>query len=388
MKRSGQALNAATTRATSKDTVSKYTKSAFEGNFSAKSGDTTTSGTASAKFDSNGAVADASATLKGEDGVDKKVSAQLIMNLAKEKLYPTIYLKFSGLGSLGLGYLDPLLKAYDNKWLLIDQDTFKAFGVDAPKATDVAQQQVTAQDVADTTKAAVQTTTEYIFSTDPSKAVWQRQSFVGREKVDSIDTYHYKVTINTDHMRAYCRAVTTQYLQSKVAQKIIPDAAEREQQIKSVPDDCKADITDENIGRSTYDLWIDMRYKVIYKVRATDKDNAATYSELGQKYDGSDTLHFFVKSVSQDKTSEKSPTRTTMAATVDMNTSAATVGAGLSASTSGGSADESYDFKATMSSKPYAGNIDTGQPGNVTPLLEILQGLTMSSPTVFSPDEL
>jgi len=370
--RSGQALTSATSRVTSKDMVNTYTKSAFDGTFSYSSGSNSVSGTATAKVDSTGATADVTSSFSTDGAAEKKLEAQFIVNQPKDKLYPTLYLKFNGLANLGLGDMGSFLSAYDNKWISIDEEYFKDLGV-TPADAGKADQQVTAQDVADAAKSAIDTTSEYVLTSNSSKAVFERQSFVGKEKTDGVDTYHYKVGINIDHARAYCQAVTTAYLKTNLAKKVIPDAAERDSQAKKAPDDCKSDITKEDVAKSTYDLWMDTKYKVIYKMRVTETAHPKNYTEIGQKYDGSDTLHFFSKGVTQEEegVATNGATTSNFALTFDINTKTATVAVGMTGGEKPASGD-STDFKATMNSKPYQGTVDTSKPSGATPIQDIL----------------
>jgi hypothetical protein len=165
-------------------------------------------------------------------------------------------------------------------------------------------------------------------------------------------------------------------LHTNLAKKVITDATERDQQIKDAGQSCSSDITDQEIAKSTYEMWADARYKVIYKIRVTDATDTANYSEIGQKYDGSNTLHFFMNSASKDATSG-TPSTSTAAATFDLNTSAATIAAGINLNGSGDGTSESdaYSFKATVNSKPYQGSINAAAPSDATSIMDILQGL-------------
>jgi hypothetical protein len=395
LQQSSQAIGVATSRLTSQDMVSKYSKSSLDGSFNFSSADYTASGSASAKYDSTSAVADLTASLKTGTEAEKKLAASVILNQAKDKVYPTIYLRLSGLKSLGLDYFMPGLAGYDGKWIVMDEAYLKSIGSEPTTAQQASEQQITAQDLADAAKAVINTTTDYAFSTDPSKAVLEQKSFVGKEKVDGVDTYHYTVGINTEHARAYCVAVSNAYLQTNLAKKLTPSESDRSQQAKDDADGCKRDTTDQEIAKSKYDLWVNMRYKVVYKVRVAEAADTANYTDVGQNFDGSDTMHLFVNANSHQKVDDGGDcancaqengasnsgqtsaiyTTSSSKVTVDVNTSAATVVVNLSGNGDNGGANGKYTFKGAVSSKPYQGAIDTSKPSGATPMSEILKSL-------------
>jgi hypothetical protein len=209
-------------------------------------------------------------------------------------IYPDIYFQLSGIKSLGLGDLAPGIGDYDGTWISVSSSYLQSLGSDyGVKGGDNTKQQLTAVDIAELAKAGSSVTQQYRFSTDPDKAVFIKKSFVGKEAMDGLKTYHYKVGVNTEHATAYCVALENAILSTNAAQKLAGGDTQIANAKKTVSQDCANNVKDSFKSGDTYDMWIDGKYKLIHKFRIYDKSDTKSYTDIGQTYVGGDKLSFF-----------------------------------------------------------------------------------------------
>jgi hypothetical protein len=112
---------------------------------------------------------------------------------------------------------------------------------------------------------------------------------VGKEKLDDRNTYHYKVGYNKEHLKAYVTALKDEAKKTKLNDYLKQEGKSFEDAISF--NDAIKEI-DGYDGKGTADVWVDMKTKLIRKVRFTDSKDPKGYFDISLKYNGGDIYPF------------------------------------------------------------------------------------------------
>lgn len=285
---------------------------------------------------------------------------------------PDIYIKVGGLKGLGttLGSpeVDPLLNKLDNTWVVVDHTLFDnylaAYGADP---TESAMKPPTREQVLDEASAFGKVNQDYVFSTDKDKAVLKVVKKVGKETVDGHKTYHYQVALDRDHVKDYIKAQKTALKDSKFYSWI------KDNQGASGVDEMFDEMQQSanNIKESdTFDLWVDTKNHIIYKVRfSDDKSNAPQeYTDLGLDYKGGDNYPFFIAG----QTKESGDGTTVINAVINVNTKSNDVNFTFKVKNDG---PDAGTFDLGMKFKPGKSSVKVEKPAGAKPVAQLLTEL-------------
>lgn len=363
LNRSGKALTAISTQATEKDALASFTKSKVVANVSGSGEGISFNGKLDTKFDELTSDSDFKVAAKA-DSKNMDLGLKVLSELQDGKQYPDVYFKFIGLKALGFDQLVPGLAKYEGKWITVDSE-YIASNTTLKENAQAQTEQLTAAEVAEMAKVVTDVSDEYVFTSDKSKGVLELKQFVSKEKIDGKDTYHYKVALNADNTKAYCRALVEGVLALPSAKRLAGDGAE---QLKT---DSLKDCDEIDIKESTqdFDLWIDAKYKLIYKVRIQDPDNSNTYVDIGQNYTGTDDVTGFINYV--DGTS-----KTEMQFSITTNLKSKTTSGKLDVKANGSSP---INLLVDIKIEPYEGNIDVNEPEGSIPIQTVIDAVKKST---------
>jgi hypothetical protein len=209
---------------------------------------------------------------------------------------PDVYFKVDGVQGIGqlLGGADssltPALEGLNNQWYFVDHTLFDQFAQGANSTPNVS-----ADDVNDLLKAINGPTKKYVFTSNSQTAAFKVKQAIGKEKQDGRNTYHYKVGVNKANLKAYNNAVCNNLKDNKIFKLLSSaDAAGSLAECKNTSD------IDSIKDTSTADVWVDTHTKLIHKVRFTSQGKADSYFDVGQDYQGGDSIPLFVVSHSKD----------------------------------------------------------------------------------------
>jgi hypothetical protein len=294
-------------------------------------------------------------------------NVQIMSDLADGQTYPSVYFKWTNLSVLGLDQMIPELAKYDGKWIgATSQYIESMIPAESQAAEKDKQAKFTEADAAQLARTVTDTTREYVLTGDSNKAVLVQKSFKGTEKLDGdVTANRYVVGIDKPHAKDYCAALITRVMAAD-AYKRVPGvstdgiAKDRDAAIK----DCKQSIDDDIKDSDTFEMWIDKSSKLIHKIRFAEKDDAGTYVELGQSYKSGDRIPLFVRFYSKaDKYDAK--------LTLDVDTKqSVTTGSFTGTFTDG--EDKDWTVKASMTFKPYSGDVKVTPPKDAVPLQDVL----------------
>lgn len=290
--RTGEALTAFTRSATETGKLKKLDNYQLSGKLAVESG---SQGTYSGTFASKGGLTDSDSSLRltvKHDGKTADFDAKLLTKQQKDNKFPDIYLKLSGLSSLGTDNVMSYLTGIDGKWLFVSGDYLESVAENSASVSADNTKQLSKQEVADFAKAISSVAESYLLTSDPEKAVFEQRSYVGKESFGDVSTYHYTVGINVAHGKAFCQALGDAISGTAAYKKLITDTTSRQDRIKEIVNSCQDGFA-ETKPTDTFDLWIDRKYKLIYKVRIPDEGKTGSYVELGQRYQGGNKLDLF-----------------------------------------------------------------------------------------------
>lgn len=382
LERSGTMLAATTDDITDTASLKSFEKSEISASFTSKDQHDSASGKLTARFDPTHATADASVKYQGQDSPERNVSLRFIGELAAGSQYPTAYLQVSGLAGLGLEGSYPRIVAYDGKWIKFDEAYLRELGVKPTTEQEQKDTQVTSSDIAALLRDLARVTSERLFSIDPAKGVLEQKAIIGPEEVDGLSTYKYSVVINKTNAASYCRALADVAMKSTVMAKIEPDETQRKQTADDEAKSCSEDLGTTTPDENTIELWVDRRYKLVHKLRLTQKDNTASYDEFGQTYTGGSTIKLFSRShyyhknecdyCAEEGITPDPPTTDASSLTIEINPAASTT-SWRGEGSSGASKDDRSTYSFTLDTKPYQGNIDTTAPASSVPISDFLK---------------
>ncbi len=350
--RTGTALQTITNKSLDENSLKNYKKSEINGNFNLTTKDSTATGSMNAKYDENKVIGEVLFSRDNQGDQEQKLSINLLSEVAQNKLYPDVFLKFNGLKSLGEIESDAELSKYENKWIFIDNQTisdyFKSITNEEPKKDYT----ISSKDISDFSKQMVTVANQYIFTDDINKAIIDKKGFVGMEISEGKKAYHYKASINQAHVRDMCKAVIDVATQTKIGKIYLKN----QDDINNAKKECDA-TSDEVNKKSTsqeFDLWIDARYKLIHKIRIYDDNSAQRYVDFGQNYSGGDEVEFFVNYIntSSDATEIKLTFKSNF-----KNLTTKFDGSG-----NAGSDTDKISGKVNIESKPYKSDITLDKP--------------------------
>ncbi len=309
---------------------------------------------------------------------------------------PDIYFKLTGLEGLGelLGGGDPTatsaFNSLNNQWYFIDHTLFDQLAPGSNTRT-----QITTDDVSSILKAVGDATREYIFSNDSKKAALTVRQKVGKEKQDNRSVYHYKIGFNKENLKAYATKLCDNLKASKLNEFFNGDTASVEGAL-----DCQGlkDSINKINDSKTADAWVDLKTKLIRKVRFTyssgqkktgdvevqpGQDDFSSepqrngYVEISQNYTGGDVFPFKIYYQNEEKyTYSSTDTSTTTTSgelnvSLDMKSNKLTLAGDYQTKSVG----DGSSVKFNLSVSPSPGEIKVGKPAKSKNLIQLLNDL-------------
>jgi hypothetical protein len=211
-----------------------------------------------------------------------------VLTIKSSGQYPDIYLKASGIDGLDqlLGTFDPALGkslgSINNQWYFVDHSLFDQMSQSSSPST------FSRADINEVVTAAEGPSKKYVFTDDKSKMAFVVKQQIGKEKQDNHSVYHYKIGVNKANLKAYNQELCTSLSKTKLF-KTLEGSSDAGQALK----DCKDTSDIGSIKDSdTADVWVDMRTKLVHKVRFAEKEKKDNYFDVFQDYQGGDKLPF------------------------------------------------------------------------------------------------
>lgn len=384
LNRTGQALEKTTVSITEKSKIEAFSKSRMSASAEVKGADYSYSGTFSSKFDKHKSDGNLEVIAKATGQPDKTFSATFLSELKEGSAYPNVYFQVNGLKTWGLETLElflPGISEYEGKWIAIEEEYLRTLadqarqlgGVSLPEPAapteEKKEEQITADDVAGLMRTISGLTSEYVFTADPAKAVFEQRKFIGKETLEGMKTYRYEVGINKGHAKDFCKAAVERLWDTSIYKKALSaestDAAnqeaakgQQEYTIKSCQDSVANDVKDNE----TFDMWIDTKYKLVHKIRLYNQDDRSTYTDVGQIYKGGDNLSLFLAL-------HNGATGSDAKLTVDTNLKNNETKANFTAKS--GNQENAFDITATFEAKPLTEEINIEKPAGAVPIKDI-----------------
>ncbi len=282
---------------------------------------------------------------------------------------PDIYMKFGGIQGLGtlMGApeLDPEFAKLNDNWIVIDHTLVDNLNAESGQSSSSSSP--TQAQVIDEARAFGRVNQQYLFSTAKDKAVTKVVKKYGTETIDGHKTYHYQIVLQKDNVKKYILAQRDALKASKLNDWL--DQNDYATSVYSSFTDA-ANSANEIKSSDTYDIWMDVSHRVLYKVRFSDKQNPAdNYVDVGLNYKGGSDYPFFIAGQSKDGSSGST---TNYSFTTDLNTKTNATNLTFNVrqgGSDGGTASANFAFK------PSATAITIDKPANAIPLSQVLSDL-------------
>lgn len=287
---------------------------------------------------------------------------------------PDIYLKASGLKGastlVGEEY-GQFLERLDDQWYAVDHtllDNLESQALKQDGAGINSAAGFTANDAVQVQKAIAEVNRQYVFTTDPNKAVLSVVKNVGKQQRDGRAVYHYEVGLHKQHTKDYANALVDRLQNTPVTKfldgKKLRDVIAMSELTKSIDSYSETD---------TADVYVDMATKLVRTIRIQDKKDAANYVELTMPYTGGDTLPVVLTVHGKDDTDGQAG-----GATFKLNTDLGQYKGDMSidftlAAGGGSKASETGNFKMTFSENKTALKVE--KPTGAKSLNGLLSGL-------------
>lgn len=364
LKNSGKAVDALIdyTEASTKQNYKSYDLS---GTLKVKSAGASVDGTLTGSFDETG-----NATVSAKvDALGQNVNVELRSLKAKGNDSPDLYLQVKGiksaLDSFGASSYDSL----DGQWIAVDHtllDTYtKSLSQASASGSGLTSTPPTAAQATDALKKLQEVNKQYLFTSDSGKAVLTNQKYIGKETQDGRSVYHYKAGYNKEHLTAYVGALKTALDSSSLNDWA--KAQSGQNLSKELDLDSLISSTKQLDGKYTFDLYADVKTKLVHSVKFTDPSSSDTSFTIAQNYTGGDEYPF---DFGLSQKSGGSTSKGDLKLTLNKKTNKAEVAFVATAAES----DFNLDFTLTPSDKA----VQVTAPSGAQPIMNILGQLGFS----------
>lgn len=371
MNRSGQAIDKLVERTTSEKQLKTFDKTEAKANLNVELGASKFSGKIESKFSASKIDGALTITSEPENEEKQEASLKILSNLAKDHQFPDIYLQVTGLHTFGYDQMIPQLAQYDGKWISFNEDFIKTLGID--KGAFNGDKQINQADAVELAKVMSSAMNKYVLNGDTSKSVLENRKFIGKEKSDGVNAYHYKVGVNKANLKNACKPVYDSLINTSIYKKIASSTGDKDKASKAKADveavkNCE-DNADKVDTSKTIDMWIDGKNKLVQKIRLHDDNDPSAYTDIGQNYQGGDKISFYAH---YNSSKSKADVKMTFDSDMKTNISSGTIVA------SGGDS-EKFKVNVDYTIKPYNGDIKVDKPEGSIPIKDVLSSLGLST---------
>lgn len=356
LERSGDVIKELTTELTQAEKIERFSQSAITAELNFTSSDVQASGVLDSRFDDARSDSTLDVSYGPDEATQQELNMQVMTDIADDAEFPDVFVNFSGIGQLGLESFFPGISQYDDQWIHISSTLIEESlsGVDAEVSP--AEQELTAEDYAELMSVVTDVTNEYVFTSDESTAIFENQEYVAEEDINGVSTYKYSVDINRDNVVAYCQDIQERTLQTEVYRKLSGlDEAAIDSEIESLGEQCAVSVDDTLAEIGSVEMWVDRSYKLVHQIRFYANEEAG-YVDIGQIYDGGDSVTFFIGSQVEE---DEETMQIRLEATTNLES--LTTNMEMTASQSG---DNGFELVASLQAEPIEGDLELERPSN------------------------
>lgn len=356
LERSGDVIKELTTELTQAEKIERFSQSAITAELNFTSSDVQASGVLESRFDDARSDSTLDVSYGPDEATQQELNMQVMTDIADDAEFPDVFVNFSGIGQLGLESFFPGISQYDDQWIHISSTLIEESlsGVDAEVSPT--EQELTAEDYAELMSVVTDVTNEYVFTSDESTAIFENQEYVAEEDINGVSTYKYSVDINRDNVVAYCQDIQERTLQTEVYRKLSGlDEAAIDSEIESLGEQCAVSVDDTLAEIGSVEMWVDRSYKLVHQIRFYANEEAG-YVDIGQIYDGGDSVTFFIGSQVEE---DEETMQIRLEATTNLES--LTTNMEMTASQSG---DNGFELVASLQAEPIEGDLELERPSN------------------------
>ncbi|MDZ7744785.1 MAG: hypothetical protein U5K77_03470 [Candidatus Saccharibacteria bacterium] len=312
------------------------------------------------------------------DGENASMEVDFLTEQPEDAVFPDSYFRITGIDSFGLDMFMPGISNYDGQWIEVSGDWLETSApddiVDAFERDDQEDELLTAEELTEITQAAITPIRDRLFTSDDERAVLKMGDFKGTESLeDNVTANRYEATVDLDNAAAFCYELADSVLSTDAVQNQEDvDSQQIEEWKSSAQESCQRDTESEI--EDEIEVWIDTRTKLVHKIRVTDNDNENNYTEIGQSYQGGDSVPMFMRFYEGDSG---------LSAEFDIETNIKThtTQATLQFEQADNDIYVTLDFEA----KPLGSEFEIEPPSDTVPIQQLLDELNRPLPGLDEP---
>lgn len=372
--RTGSAIDELVLQATEAEQLDQLGRMQLSGNMKY----TDDAGTYTADFSSQyeSGTSDHSVNVTNKDNREEEEAVfgfSLITDSIDDSRFPDIFFQIRNVEALGLSGFIPGITEYDSQWIEISSQYLEEnVGEFLAEAEDEQLEDITLEDYADAVRVLTQKTTERMFSSGDD-GLLELDEFAGDEEINGMRTYRYSVNINQDNAYEYCEEISRAVVDLDLFNQLSVSLSEDElaEQVEQAIDDCQSSV-DDIIEDTDIEMWVDRSTRLIHKFRFSEKDDNQEYLEIGQRFNGGDTIDLFFVSNSGER-----KTRAETATTVNFedNTSNITV----NAENTSDDFLRAYEMTLTIDIQPLDSSITVERPADSVSIETVIEDIIGTS---------
>lgn len=298
MSRTNKAVEKVVESVAAIEQLQSYASSEITGEFEADVLGQTYSGKINTRYDEAMSDSGLSVEFPNETGGTNALQASVITSLPKDATLPDVYFKVSGVSALGLDLFVPGISEYEDKWIVASSDYLTSEIGEYMTEAETEEKQPTAADVSEVATAVSDVVRDYMFTTDPDKAVLKNEGFIDKQEVNGEQMFHYKVSIDQANASAMCKAVINAFYKTNAYKSVTgADDSKVAKEITTAQKDCDKDAEAAVKDAGQMEAWVGGKYRLIHKVRVYEPKSTSTYTDIGQNWDGGDEFELFANYV-------------------------------------------------------------------------------------------
>lgn len=198
---------------------------------------------------------------------------------------PDVYLRAKGLRALRdiptLETDSDSLRALEDQWYLLDSSTISQLrerrASNGPSIQAIPNNDQIIQ-IAETVGSINR---QYVFTSDPSRAILIRSQNLGEEELDGRQVYRFKATYNIENLEAYLNSLAEELQKTKF--KEIYGETGFEKMLLNL---------ESFTGEEQVDVWVDMNTDLIYKIHSADQAFPEAYIDITLAQNGETGYEF------------------------------------------------------------------------------------------------
>lgn len=299
--------------------------------------------------------------------------------------YPDIYAKVIGLNSVSAlagPEMAEQISQFEDRWLYIDHTLLAQAAQSATQNAETGSADITLteEDIRTIRTKYAEVLSQYVFTTDESKAIMQRTGEATKEDFDGKPTVKYAVNINKENLKSFATAMKDATKDTKLKEIIAPGDKSLEEALNF--EDMLKSIDEMDVNKAKIEVWADKGKRFIRNVRITPQDEGNNSTvDIGLNYSSGNDYPFYIRINGDD---EEAKGGVVIDMTVNSNSKKVTFAVNGDIDYKDGDSQDTK-FKVTAEMQPSNDDVNPEKPEGAMNIMELLGGMMQPSMTIEDP---